>query len=446
MAEQPAPAVDAPPPADTGPEQGPPAENAGPGAGPPPDGADDADRFETIEKQTRSRHDLYQTWIGSAGTIVIGSERPRRHRAGPVDDTDIRAAKQYFLEPPHFRQAVAMIAMSHLVVLCGPEGSGRRCAALVLLDDGNCPGADRDRRIELLEPLTPLDSLLDRDYAPGGRYLQEDYGLTEDPAQTRFLIGRLQARLRDKGAFLVLTTARPAREFGPSAVPGQTVTARQVFEAHAAGADHDATPEQARKLDGVLTDLLLDQVATFIDNLLNCGLDVACAPFRDQARAELHTWLQDRPEVPELVPVVTAALLPDIVESEHERRAEALARRIDVHAGRDRADADYSSALRPGRASGNGVSRRADPSRPGDRIAGLKEGLTSITVLTELHRCYGEELWVPVRDWLHEQPLDGEPRTVEALSTSFAALLRVDLELADRVLRSWATDQLDERR
>jgi hypothetical protein len=90
-----------------------------------------------------------------------------------------------------------------------------------------------------------------------------------------------------------------------------------------------------------------------VETVQRDGLETARARFGSAVVAQLHTFL-DQPEkltVPDLVVLVTAALIPDVVEDEHERRADELRAAIDEHAERKRSDAGYAETLPPSRAS-----------------------------------------------------------------------------------------------
>jgi hypothetical protein len=409
-----------------------------------------APNSDEIESGVREKHASYHLTVHGgvhADKFVAGSALRRDYRTGPVDDQELREVLRFFHPPVCFDDARVQIATAGFLVLCGAEGSGRRCAALELLHGPHCPGADNRRAIELLEPVTTLDSLLDRPFAPGGRYLLADFRPGGDDGQLQFEAGQLRRRVSTARAFLIVTTDSPPGPFGADAVPCQPPSAAEAFAAHRVELGAGWTDEQESLAERVVSFMRLDRLARFIDDIAQHGLEAACAPFGDDARSNLRAWLDKKPSVPEVAPIVVAALLPAAVEREHESRAVALAAAIDTRADRNRADADYRDDLHPSRAGrGDRVVRGPDPLRMGGHVVTLAAALTAEIVLTELHDRYGDELWVPVREWLYEQPSGGDVRVTTSLAAGLAGLARVDRGLTDGVLSRWARDHDDNRR
>jgi hypothetical protein len=392
-----------------------------------------------VAKEAASRTDNYFTTIGqlATDTLIVGGERIRRPRRSlEVSEDEIERTLRFFHDPPAFGEALSRL-VDNLAVLCGAEGSGRWCAALRLLHGPHCPGADRTRPIERLAPETRLATLRDHHFVPGGRYLLGDLISDDHVAQLRFDTDALAGRLRDVGAFLVITSGAAPTDFGQHAVAWTPVEVIAVFDAYARTVG--MSPEDAAAARGLVAPLPLHRFAEFVDVLKRDGLEGARANFGGELVADLRTLLdnEDKPIVPDLVPLVTAALIPDAVEAEHERRAATLCTEIDDHAERKRSDADYVDTLRPSRSGRRQFVCRQQGALSSVTVVGLAAGLPAAAVLAELHERYGDELWVPLRTWLEAQP-DGNLRITRSLARGMAALRQVDTKLTEQVLDTWA--------
>lgn len=401
-----------------------------------------------IESTVLGRHDYFQTTINgvTAQNFVVGMMAHHDYRAGPLDERVVRAALEYFHPPSQFASIRTRMVTDHLVILCGPEGSGRQCAAFKLLEELGRPG--NGTTIEVLAPETPVSELLDRQLESHGRYLLADYFQKVDDRQSRYEIGELQRKLKALGAFLVVTTEVTTTAFGPSAMLWQPPSTAEAFAANVDTTDPELTTEQTTLVRRVVATLPLHRLAQFIANLRTDGPESACAPYGDEVRAEFQAWLDKDPlHVHDLAPIIAAALLPEAPEREHESRSVDLTVEIDTRACRDRATADYTSTLRPSRRSRASVLvRRPDPLGPGGHVVAVNEELTAEAVLSELHTRYGDELWVPIRAWLHEMPVGCGPRLLPLLAVGVAGLTQIDLGLVDHVLDTWAGDRDDDRR
>lgn len=385
------------------------------------------------------RTDNYLTTITqlTSETVVIGGEPIRRaRRTFFIGDDEIRRTLRFFHDPPAFGEALSQLVEDNLVVLCGAEGSGRWCAALHLLDGPHCPGADRERSIERLAPETQLATLPDHSFVPGGRYLLADLISDVEDAQLRFDTAALLERLKVEGAFLVITSRAAPSAFGPPAVAWTAPEVVAVFDTYAGTADW--LPEHTAAAREVVATLPLHRFPEFVDVLEGDGLEVARTRFGGRVTPELRMWLDKEPGVPDLVPLLTAALIPDAVEEEHERRASRLLTAIDDYAERKRSDADYVDALRPSRSARRPFVSRERAPQPGAKRVGLAANLPAHAVLAELHERYGDELWAPIHAWLDTQP-DADLHIAQSLAHGMTALRLVDVDLTEQVLDGWAT-------
>lgn len=449
MADEPgAKASAAPPPEAPQPE---PAGSRPPGEAPKPGdttprGSDDLPdpSAEEIQRRTDPLRDLYSTtFTGSvyAGTIQFGPASSRRNwSVRRIDDAEVVVALQHFVEPPGFVEAASVLISTRLVVLGGPPRSGRRCAAIALLDQGHCAEADPRQAIAELAPSISMPELLDLVFEKGGRYLLRGFPTDKEDDQLRFDVQQLAVRLRDAGAYLVITSDfRAGVAFDVNTVRWTAVDCRDILAAHQLSTGSPCSPEESVGLTDVVQHLRPNQMCGFLSALEESGVAAAIEEFRVHAHGNLLSWLNDRPPLSELVRVVTAAFFPGVPQDAHERHAADLLDAIDRFCQPDPAPRPYVDELRP--------SRRTRPrcldvdGHPGlgsGRGVRLSHGTDPGTAFTELDSRYGQELWMPLAGWLDERP--GLVSFVEetALVSAISELRRVDRPWTQRVLDGWA--------
>ncbi|MFG3198459.1 hypothetical protein ACGFYT_20270 [Streptomyces sp. NPDC048208] len=181
--------------------------------GTPP--ADHADRPSAAkaDEQVSALHSTYTTvnqyLYGSVGrggvTGVAGVAPVSRGRAtGPMRHEEIALLLERYAEPDMFADALAALRADHVVTLIGESGTGRRSGAVALLKKA----MDGGGRVIVLSPDITLDQLAERRFDAGNGYVVldrvQDGSLNE--TQADFAWRRVQERVHDSGAHLVVTT------------------------------------------------------------------------------------------------------------------------------------------------------------------------------------------------------------------------------------------------
>jgi hypothetical protein len=430
---------------DTRPEREEPASTAVPEQ-PSPDVLPE-DQFKGILART----DRYYTRFSGpvyAKTLSIGVEqRVTRHYTGSVDD-EVEPALRYFTEPEAFGEAADRLASGQMVVLAGPDRTGRRCGAIALLARRPPAGTDLSLPITELAPSFTMAEILELDLVQGGRYVLTGFSPTagsED--QLSFELGQLSKRLRTAGAFMVITSRGATALFDPFGVSWEPVDCRSVLETYLATPQGRCPPDAIAMLRDIAERRLLREMEQFFEALEKHGPDGVQGRFQRGAIDEAKEWVSRGEDVPRLLPAVTAAFLPDAPEHEHERHLDRLHSAIDQHAQRDPTQQPYALTLLQSRLHTPWwVHRASHPLRRDERVIGLQGGVTSELLFGELRRCYGRELWAPVHEWLCALPTTStDIETEQALARGIAALLAVDRRSAEAVLASWSRGSIYER-
>jgi hypothetical protein len=141
----------------------------------------------------------------------IGPRRPERVKAatGKLDDADVVAELRGYVPPGCYDTALGALGKDHVVGLCGEQGTGKRAGATALLRDVT------QGPLYVLSPMNRLKSLAEREYTAGSGYIIADRIAERKAADVDFTWRTVRDRVRDQGAYLVVTTTTPA---GPGEV------------------------------------------------------------------------------------------------------------------------------------------------------------------------------------------------------------------------------------
>jgi hypothetical protein len=141
--------------------------------------------------------------------ITAAAERSGRARAtGLLDADEIDALLRSYIRPDGFDAAAEELARTRVVVLTGPQGSGKRSGAVALLRETVGPSAD----YVVLSPDIGLDQLAERTFDPDVGYVVLDHtGTARGDAgpSSDFDWRRVRDQLRRYRAHLVITTVHP---------------------------------------------------------------------------------------------------------------------------------------------------------------------------------------------------------------------------------------------
>jgi hypothetical protein len=417
----------------------------------PPDDADQIALSKSEEQGLFQRTgDIYNTHIGRVYTDLLsvgGQDDATPPDSEVIDDDIVRTHLRHFCEPARYRQAASQLGESRLVVLAGPDRTGRRCGAIALLTR-DCPAGDMPQSAIIgLAPESTLPALVKYAFEPGGRYLLAGFhpdGTRDD--QLQFRLRQLATRLATTGATLVITSNAAAPAFGSFAVPWEPVDCGAVLDAYLERRPDQYPTDTAAVLRQIACRRRPEEMERFLDVLERHGPEGVQQQFERDAADEVIEWINAAQKLPDLLPVVTAALLPGAPEPEHERHMADLHDAINEHAHRDPATRRHVVTLDASRANRPWwLDREPHPKRD-LWVVSLRGRVGSRLVLSTLDRRYGRELWAPIRTWLRQCPgnrLDFDSE--RALGRGMAALLAVDRRLVHEVLDDWAAGPMPDR-
>ncbi|WP_431917434.1 hypothetical protein [Micromonospora wenchangensis] len=397
-------------------------------------------------------HAAHATFGVSAGALttpaLVGRLRP----------ADIGHALRYYVRPTGFAAAWGELTGSHLVILTGEEGTGRRTSAFALLHEVT----GRTGEVTGLSPAMSLAQLVEYDYLRDRGYAVLDWlGERRDGAVQEFDLGRLSDRLETAGAFLVITT-EPRVALRPGA-------ARHVVAWH--------RPDPIAILDGRLRDgsgrpLSADdqarirqhavalgrpaEVVRLLDRLPQ-GVEAALDEVEKTARHRVEEWFGQASEWDELLTVAALAFAYELPERTFER-VHARLREIDreERARQSAVDPELVGAPlviqgRRGLHRDGGLITRQDGTTLDDDLGDERRIVLVAAsmrehVLRELYEC-DYQLWQPLRTWMHEMAAnqDLDTRLQLALGVTLLARNRSAAGEARDLLSSWAAGSAAKR-
>ncbi|MFD8672005.1 hypothetical protein ACFV1A_02865 [Streptomyces seoulensis] len=170
------------------------------------------------DEQVSALHSTYTTVnqylygnVGRGGVTGIAGAAavPMGRATGPMRPEEITGLLERYAEPEAFADALAALRADHVVTLTGESGTGRRSGAVALLKKAMAG----DGRVIVLSPDSTLDQLADRRFDAGNGYVVLDrvHDGSLNDAQADFAWRRVQERVHDSDAHLVVTT-RPRLE------------------------------------------------------------------------------------------------------------------------------------------------------------------------------------------------------------------------------------------
>ncbi|WP_214405704.1 hypothetical protein [Pseudonocardia lacus] len=434
------------------PTDSPPAEDRSTSAGPADasprsaaeDGKEGTDEITPeLITEIRNQRDEYRVTMHTvhAERMFLGPGPAERNvLARPVHDNETHAVLRHFLAPPKLEEARRCLLDQRLAVLVGNPRSGRRCAALALLHRDPPAGTDPAVPIHQLE-FRSLSELIDHAYATGGRYVVTGVVPAADDDQQELRVDVLLDRLRAAGAYMVMTSSMEDRAFAEFSVSWQPVDHAAVLRAYIeenplGRPDEDLTPlyEVAHRID-------LHELVKLAERAWQVGVAMACDEFGQARLTRVLGWLDEEPELPALVPVVVATLMPGCERRAHERHSRQLHDHIDDHLGRDPSTADYEIGIRPSRSARPDCVRVESSGRLD--VISLDADLTGDQMMAALGDRYGAELWAPVERWLSECPeqlASGIER--QALATGLCTFAKNDWLAVMDLLDGWVAESV----
>jgi len=143
--------------------------------------------------------------VDVGGDIAVGGRGRRRRRdsvvTGPLD---VGAELRHFVPPPDFAAAATLLDRTGLVILVGPESTGKHFAALGL-------AARSPKAIYYVHSRASLDDVAAVSFEAGSAYVMPDVPTTLAGAIDDGWLLAVARRLHDAGSRLILTTTQELR-------------------------------------------------------------------------------------------------------------------------------------------------------------------------------------------------------------------------------------------
>ncbi|HEV2634379.1 MAG TPA: hypothetical protein VGX23_04485 [Actinocrinis sp.] len=398
----------------------------------PAESGDDPEAQEQSDLQiTQQVHNIFhgQVFIGDHGTAGFSVGENVRRDTGRVAEADVEALRRTYFRPSAHADARRLLLRENLLILVGPEGSGRAAAALVLADEARRAGTPQPW-INRLPPTRTLAELAKQKFKPGQAYVLQDW-IQAGPSRAalaHFDAAHLAQHLAGSGAYLIITTAYRSRPgegtFGyevawtaPDPVGlFDHCLGRQDYGSDIAGDQLPALRERARQVASAR------RVVHLVGRLRH-GTEAALAEDDDRAREEIRAWFDDKPDRRALRAVAILVLACRAGDEPPDRPGVTQHGFEHLFAALGAAEARYRGDQVP-----EAVAPPDDEVFPQVRRSLFEEaGLTGFTVgppvatavglehspgfrtvrqralfQAELHLRCGHELWSPIRLWLSD--------------------------------------------
>lgn len=242
--------------------------------------------------------------VGESGTVGFAVGEKVNRETGPVVEADVtRLRAQYFRTKTH-HEAESELKREHLLILVGPEGSGRAAAALTLaalMREWTGVGGTLTR----LPPTRTLDELCrykDK-YKPGRAYLVNDWvhGKVARGVQADYEVKRLAQILLDAEAYLVITAVRGSQDGEGThgyEVEWSTPDPGELFDHCVERMGEDAAPFEA-DLPALRTRAVqlpsARRVVELVRRLRLRGVEEALADDEERDRQDVQGWFDQKP-------------------------------------------------------------------------------------------------------------------------------------------------------
>ncbi|MGW8556603.1 hypothetical protein [Streptomyces tubercidicus] len=409
----------------------------------------------------RVYNNFYGAVDASGAAFGFGSAPAPALAAGSVASGEVDGALRFFLPPrPCFQEALSKLRSEHIVVLAGPDSSGRGAGSFALLRAvrGEHTG------LRILSPANSLAQLAASSAIKAGQaYVILDYvGEMNVDAVQAYEIRRLSEELRSKGSYLVITAPEGTRRrlaLQDCCVPWQAPDPVELFDhARQLAPSADIPADVLAELRERVAELRRPADVVAAVTALADGLDTALEMLRDSEKELVRNWFREEPSAGDLLPLAALAFLEGIPERNFEKASFLLG----IHVR----DWEQAGEAHPAETDGTAVPLRGvtfeqtrvrwkeqadtlvrterrpgpgqDPSRSERRLVFTSPRIRAL-VIGELHDLYGYGLWYPLRQWLSRlsQLADLEIRTEVARGVALYARHAL-AEVDENLLQVWA--------
>jgi hypothetical protein len=403
--------------------------------------------------------------VGVSGSSAQTMRTAIPQESGVLAVAEVRDALRYYLRPAEFDRALDILTHRHLVVLTGPEGSGKKAGTLELAR-GACPNAES---YTVLPPTRSLRELaLYRGYRADQAYLLHDWVpvAADSGSVAGYDLEQLTARLSQKNAYMAMTFENAGqlqvilREMcvawsppDPAALLDRRTA--ELRELRLSDTEHEQLRARARQLRSPRLVLRLAESATQ-------GVETALAEAGENENSAIASWFEAMPARWKVWAVTALTFLSGVGERRFEVQLATLTKfRIASSAPAsssspdDRRDEPGDDDPFPqsrwklaNDASLEAFISERDPASPvgSEHRPAFRTKAYRLHFMMELNRRFGDDLWTPVREWLFtlaDQPF-GEAQV--AAGYGLALLARCAFQDVEATyLTPWAAGDLKHR-
>lgn len=389
--------------------------------------------------------------VGMAGAAA---SEPRTY--GRMGEVEVAKVSQRYAEPPWYAEIIAELRAERVVILVGPTGTGRRAAAITLLDQVRAAG----QLIVGLAPGTTVDQLAARTFDKGVGYLIADM-IDADMSQenAEFHWDNACRAVREASAYLVVTAAagaRIARSAAARTFPWRRPAVADVLRKHLGTAmvDESVIDEVARALEHGATLGKIAETGHRMSTATPEQVASLIAALADNDLQEVTDWLDKVdaaiPEVLEVAALAFTAGLPErLVDGEVQRLKAEIAKfapEVDPSKEEVKKEIDLRfRQVRKMRAEHPLLTIRDVPlarlaSVPIRHLDFAKAGYRS-HVIAELWQRLDTDFWAAIRWWIHEIADSGQLSLMSSAATGLAMLAqRAPDEVIDLYLDPWTAE------
>jgi hypothetical protein len=424
------------------------------------DEQDESSAHAAINLVLNEFHNLVSAEGATFGVSAMSSTVPAPvtgHLASAIVSTSI----EFYAEPEPYASAREALVEDGAVALIGLAGIGKRTGAIVLLQDVLPEGAP----IVSLSPVMTLEHLAKKDYGKGQGYVIFDRFGAEHRREADHLWEVIRARLREAGAYLVVTM-RKEDGHQPESVR------------HITWERPDLAGALRIQLGATATDEAIDEVCELMsaeytmDDLVKVAqkitdgtppLDAVAAVLDQSELRAVQEWFGAEPTREQILDITTLAFITGIGEREFELRRAKLEARLKKATPLPRPTAPQPTipiavgqvipAVKPAESTERKAPIPQDRGRLRDhelirldrlvwdgvprRVMIFREDGYRQYVLEELIDRFGILFWDPVQEWLHEAVLEDRLRLPIAAGLALLSYSSFD-EIEESYLRPWS--------
>jgi hypothetical protein len=401
--------------------------------------------------------------FGTSGGPADGEKQRGRGRdEGPVDETVIAGIVRTYARPACYEQADAALRETHVVILTGEAGTGRRAGALVMLDGARARGESLVR----INPSITIEKLAARSFTEGVGYLiAEKFVEQIVPELAEYHWDALCNKIRKAKAHLVVTAGLGSIAAVPDAISQIQWQRPDAADALRAHLDAAQVPEEVvqKVAEALGADYSLASIGAIARRILASeDLGSLLDELHGGDRQAVSDWLDEvDAAIPAVLEVATLAFVLGVTERVFEDEVVGLKGRLadfapELKIGSKKVKAAIDlrfQQLRKQRANHKLLCVRHVPVARSSGTIAIRHVDFRVPeyrqyVIAELWNSLPREFWSGMRDWLHaiaaadhQDPLrHADLMNSAAIGLALLALVAPD-EVIDCYLLPWTEEE-----